>query len=172
MPPMRTAALLSVALCAFSLAGCGQQKQTGPDVSASETAPVVAPPMPAVTAVPGDAHPMAGFDTLDRDHDGRISSAEHAQAAQALFEMIDMEHDGNLSMDELKAAAPALADIDGLTPDKLMAIADADHDGKLTLAEWMAFANARFGLLDRNDDGFIDRAEWDAPHPPIPPVGK
>lgn len=172
MPSPRTAAQLCIALCALCLAGCNQHKQTGPDVSASETAPVVAPPMPAVTAVPGDAHPMAGFETLDRDRDGRISSAEHAQAAQVLFEMIDMEHDGNLGIDELKAAAPALADIDGLIPDRLMAIADADHDAKLTLSEWMAFANARFGLLDRNDDGFIDRAEWDAPHPPIPPVGE
>ncbi|WP_225207411.1 EF-hand domain-containing protein [Novosphingobium huizhouense] len=170
MSSSRAAALLAIALCALSLGGC-KQKQTGPDVAASETAPVVAPAMPPVTAVPRSAHPMADFAALDRDHDGRIASAEHAQAAQALFEMVDMQHDGNLGLDELKAGAAALADIDGVTPERLLAIADADHDGKLTLSEWMAFANARFGLLDRNGDNFVDRAEWDAPHPPLPPVG-
>ena len=171
MPSIRALALTAIALGVLSVGGC-KQKETGPDVGARATAPAVAPPLPPVTAVPGDEHPMAGFERLDRDRDGRIVSAEHAQAAQSLFEMIDMQHDGNLGIDELKAAGPALADIDGLTAEKLLAIADADHDGKLTLSEWMAFANARFGMLDRNGDGVIDRTEWDAPHPPLPPIGE
>lgn len=156
--------LLSVALVGMlALAAC-KQKETGPDVAASATAPVVA-------ASPRPSRPMADFATLDADRDGRISAAEHAQAAQALFEMLDAEHDGNLVRDELQSGAVALADIHGLTPDKLLAIADNDHDGRITLSEWIAFANARFGLLDRNGDGFVDQAEWSAPRPPMPSSG-
>ncbi|MBN9046577.1 MAG: EF-hand domain-containing protein [Rhizobiales bacterium] len=49
--------------------------------------------------------------------------------------------------------------------------ADADHDGKISLAEWTAFRtkhNAKgdpskfFKLIDTNHDGFIDHDELDA----------
>jgi Ca2+-binding EF-hand superfamily protein len=131
------------------------------------TAPVVAP-APAVTAVPPTVHPLSDFATLDANHDGRISSAEYARAAQSLFEMIDMEHDGTVTLQELEAARGVLGDLDGLDPKRILALADADQDGKLTLGEWMAFNNARFDRIDANDDGFIDRAEWNAPHPAPP----
>ena len=41
---------------------------------------------------------------MDTNHDGRITSAEHAAAAQRMFSRADANHDGFLSKDELEAA--------------------------------------------------------------------
>lgn len=168
--PRRAGVLAACMVAALALTGC-EQKETGPDVTATAPAPVVAPSLPPVTAVPASQNPLADFAALDPDGDGRVSSADYARSSQALFEMIDMEHDGNLALAELQSGAAALGDIDGLTPAKLLGIADNDHDGKLTLSEWMAFNNARFDLIDRNDDGVVDSAEWDAPRAMVPPLG-
>jgi hypothetical protein len=150
----RTIARIALLAGLIALAGC-EHKETGPEEQDTRTtAPVVAAPAPAVTAVPPTVHPLSDFATLDANHDGRIASAEYARAAQSLFEMIDMEHDGTVT--------------DGLDPKRILALADADQDGKLTLGEWMAFNNARFDRIDANDDGFIDRAEWNAPYPAPP----
>jgi len=110
-------------------------------------------------------HPITDFATLDPDHDGRVPSADYARAAQALFTIIDMNRDGNITLAEMLAAQDVLGDVDGLDPAALFALTDNDRDGKMTLGEWMAFNNARFDRIDTNDDGVIDRAEWDAPHP-------
>ena len=40
-----------------------------------------------------------------------------------------------------------------------VAASDTDFDGKVTLAEWDQSARRRFDLLDKNQDGRIDRAE-------------
>lgn len=154
---------LALALSAGLLAGCGQKdKDTGPDVVPEASAPFVAPPETPAAVVPPAENPLASFERLAGSGNGRISSAVYAQAAQHLFEMMDTENDGNLSADELAAGARLLAQIDGLTPDRLMTIADNDKDGKINLSEWMAYHNARFSRIDSNGDGMIDRAEWDA----------
>lgn len=164
----RTIARIALLAGLIALAGC-EHKETGPEEQDTRTtAPVVASPAPAVTAVPPTVHPLSDFDRLDANHDGRISSAEYARAAQSLFEMIDMEHDGTVTLQELEAARGVLGDLDGLDAKRILALADADEDGKLTLGEWMAFNNVRFDRIDANDDGFIDRAEWNAPHPAPP----
>ena len=36
---------------------------------------------------------------------------------------------------------------------------DTNHDGKISKAEWMAFQEKQFRLLDKNGDGFITRDE-------------
>ncbi|MBB4614545.1 EF-hand domain-containing protein [Novosphingobium taihuense] len=167
---LRKGTFLLAPLCAaLLLTGCdGKEKETGPDVSPTASIPAVAAPEPPVTAVPPSRNPLSSFDGLDAAHDGRISSAEYAQGAQSLFEMMDMQHDGNLDLQELQAGAAMLVEIDGLKPQALLDAVDTDHDGKLTLSEWMAFNNTRFTLIDANGDGMIDRAEWEAPHPPLP----
>ena len=40
---------------------------------------------------------------MDTNHDGRITAAEHAAAAQAMFARMDANHDGYLSRAEVKA---------------------------------------------------------------------
>lgn len=149
---------------AAPLVAC-QNKETGPDPAASAAVAVIASPPVPVAQVPPTVHPITDFASLDPDDDGRVPSADYARAAQSLFTMMDMNRDGNVTPPEMGAAGTVMGDIDGLTPAALFAAADIDRDGKMTLAEWMAFNNARFDCIDTNDDGVIDRAEWDAPHP-------
>lgn len=40
---------------------------------------------------------------MDPDHDGKVSAAEHAAAAQAMFEKADADRDGMLSHEEMMA---------------------------------------------------------------------
>ena len=58
----------------------------------------------------GGMHAMmeAHMQAMDSDHDGRITAAEHAAAAQAMFTRADANHDGYLSQDEMKAAHDAM----------------------------------------------------------------
>ena len=45
----------------------------------------------------------ARFSSMDTNHDGRITAAEHAVAAQAMFARMDANHDGYLSRAEIEA---------------------------------------------------------------------
>lgn len=161
--------ILTLGLPLALLSACGEkEKDTGPDVVPEASAPFVAPSEEPAAIVPPAENPLGSFDRLAAQADGTISSAVYAKAAQQLFEMMDVEHDGNLSADELAAGAKLLIQIDGLTPDGVLKIADNDKDGKINLSEWMAYHNARFSRFDSNGDGMIDRAEGDAAPKPAP----
>ncbi|SMC80464.1 EF-hand domain-containing protein [Novosphingobium sp. B1] len=155
--------ILALGLPLAVLSGCGDtEKDTGPEVVPEASAPFVAPSEVPAAVVPPADNPLGSFDRLAVQADGQISSAVYAKAAQQLFEMMDVEHDGNLSAEELAAGARLLVQIDGMTPDALLKIADNDKDGKINLSEWMAYHNGRFTRFDSNGDGMISRAEWDA----------
>jgi hypothetical protein len=48
--------------------------------------------------------------TVDSNHDGRISAAEHAAHAQAMFTRMDGNHDGMVDKAELEAGMKAMHD--------------------------------------------------------------
>ena len=51
-----------------------------------------------------DHEGMAGMHgMMDANHDGNITAAEHAAAAQAMFSRMDSNHDGYLSKAEVEA---------------------------------------------------------------------
>ena len=124
--------------------------------------PTVAATMPATVADPAATRVLMTFDGVDTDHDGFVSSAESARAADNIFDAIDTQQDGTLTDEEYTAARVAL----GLTSlpgsEELIARADQDGDGKLTLAEWIASEDQAFRAADRNGDGKLDREEWNA----------
>lgn len=61
----------------------------------------------------------------------------------------------------LAAGGAAMAARDhGLGP---LGHVDADNDGKVTRAEWLAAANARFASIDRNGDGTLIVGELPPP---------
>lgn len=124
----------------------------------------------------------------DTNQDGQISPAELTAAADAYFKQWDTNSDGNLSIDELSAGlksllppspagAQAMAIVNGAavqvspdempTPDKqltkqIMAQADANQDGLLSLQGLNDWLNKSFSQWDKNSDGSLDGSEVSA----------
>lgn len=162
---------LAVAGALVLLGGC-QNTETGPDdYDTSASAPVVATPVPAITADPEAAKPLTSFEGKDANGDGVISQAEYAKAAQSIFQRMDADSNGTVTVQEMDAARTALGmNHPDVSSEKLIEQADSDGDGKLTLSEWMANANAQFDAMDTNKDGSIDHLEWDTAHPEATPA--
>lgn len=133
------------------------------------------------------ADAVAFFQRLDLNHDGVIDGAELSAyeqtvapeilpsiarlSAKDLPSSVDGEAQNRKSEEieneaasgeENRPKAPLLAGatVFGITPEpEPVSAADTDFDGKVTMAEWMAAAQRRFDLLDKNHDGRILRSE-------------
>jgi hypothetical protein len=129
----------------------------------------------------------AFFRQLDRNHDGVIDGSEVSAYEQDVAPEIlprvarltardipplpSNDPDVNRERREVNAAANSQATrpragllagaaVFGVTPEpEPVAASDTDFDGKITLAEWDQSARRRFDLLDKNQDGRIERAE-------------
>jgi Ca2+-binding EF-hand superfamily protein len=124
--------------------------------------------------------------TCDLNHDGVVSLAELKQVASACFKLWDTNNDGNLSQEELSNAlkglfpAPppggmqAMRMINGVavqvppdempTPDKqlakhLLAAADSNKDGALSLQELNDYLDKSFSQWDQDGNGSLDAQE-------------
>ena len=165
---VRTAGAIAAGIAALMLAGCNG-KETGPEEAATDSIPATATPVAAATADPAAAKPLASFAGMDGDNDGFVSSAEHAKATQTMFQMMDADASGSVSVAEMDAARDAVGGSTALSSEKKIATIDGDGDGKLTLAEHVAGANAMFARMDANKDDRLDRAEWDKGHAGLKP---
>ena len=89
----------------------------------------------------------------------------------AMFDMIDTNHDGNISRDEF-ARAPMNHGMDdgkmgggdhggmgGGGMARMWSMADANHDGRVTLKEATDMALMRFDRMDANHDGQVTPEE-------------
>jgi Ca2+-binding EF-hand superfamily protein len=127
--------------------------------------------------------PSKVFDRLDTNHDGQISAAEAAaharharksgEAAQArpagftgLYARADTNKDNVLTRaefdamgQELKARMEHASVRRGGTAVRMFDRADADKDGRVTLAEMQQAALAQFERMDLNHDGTVTPAE-------------
>ena len=118
-----------------------------------------------------DAH----FAQLDANHDGILTKAELAaeqqrelaqakaaveQQMRTRFNQLDTNKDGQLSFQEFLAMAPALKATE--SPDQLLQRLDANHDGKVTTAEFRGPEIAKFDKADANHDGVVTPAEAQA----------
>jgi len=96
------------------------------------------------------------------------TKAEAEARAEMLFNRLDVNHDGAVTQDEVDQFAKAMdAQTGGDTNitariARRMAEADADHDGKITLAEAKASADRRFDAADTNHDGTVTPEESEA----------
>ncbi|MCK9540538.1 MAG: hypothetical protein M0R03_00740 [Novosphingobium sp.] len=155
-PVWRAGAALAASL---ALAGCGMgEKRDDPPVS--REAPTVAPSMPLTIADPGATAALRSFAGRDADRDGWISGAENATAEARIFQAIDADQDGSVSARELDAARLALGLVTLPGSEDIIARADQDGDGKLTLAEWIAHEGQTFKAADTDGDGRLSRREY------------
>lgn len=121
------------------------------------------------------------FDKMDANHDGKLDSADRAAHMGQMFDMIDSDHNGSLSRAEFaamhqrgpagdagahegmgkgmgmgKAMGPGGEHGMGM---KMIAMADANHDGAVTRAEFLVGAGQHFDMMDANHDGNLTKAE-------------
>jgi Ca2+-binding EF-hand superfamily protein len=122
---------------------------TGAAALAGQTTP------PAEGAPGGRGGMMMRADT---NGDGKISREEFLAASEQRFTRMDKNSDGFITADELGEMASR-------GPGGGVMAADADHDGKVSHAEFIALATTRFAKLDANGDGQITPDEMSALRP-------
>lgn len=108
-----------------------------------------------LAAMPASAQDMT---TADINHDGMITRAEFAAARLATFNRLDRNGDGVISQADIGRIARFRPSA-GQALQRLIATADANHDGQVTRDE---MGNAPMPVFDRadiNHDGVIDRNE-------------
>ena len=133
------------------------------------TAIALASAATVVLAAPADGQARRGamlerLKAADTNGDGLISKAEAAALPRlaAHFDQIDTNHDGQVSFDELHAFHAANRGAKGDRAAKMLKSIDTDGDGKISKAEALAAAAARFDRADANRDGFLTVEEMKA----------
>ena len=148
------------------------------EVSREELAAGLMPPPPPPPARPAAGTPPQGgrFDPQtmlarlkesDKNGDGKWSKDELPERMRENFDRIDQNKDGSVDEAELKQMFAMMARFagGGGAPgggefiDRLIREADKDNDGKLSKDEAPPRMKENFDRIDRNKDGFIDRAE-------------
>lgn len=130
------------------------------------------------------------FDRMDANHDGKLDQADRAARKTQMFAKLDTDKNGQLSPAELEAGhklrpgrsegAPGgdHAGMAGMDHGKMGGhkmggrgmhggmgrMADANKDGTVTRAEFVAAALTRFDAGDSNRDGSLTPAERQAAH--------
>lgn len=114
-------------------------------------------------AIPG----APTFEAWDQNKDGRVTFSEFRVAMVAQFKQVDKNQDKIVTVDEALDMLPAL--VRGMAKPKVeeyIRWQDSNRDGKLSLAEVLAYCQTRFKNIDTNHDGYISQAEFD--HRPLP----
>jgi Ca2+-binding EF-hand superfamily protein len=110
---------------------------------------------------------LPDFTTLDADANGQITTEELDAAQAARFATADANTDGGLSADEIIAQIEARrAEMMAARAQRMIEEKDANADGLLQAEELLDARAPRaavmFAMLDTNEDGSVDQAEFDA----------
>lgn len=121
----------------------------------------------SIVVVASVTAPAAADDRLDQqlsntdtNHDKRIDQTEYRRRMVEVFYLADDNKDGLLVIEELREQEPV--------SDEAFANADKNHDGKLSMQEFIEYRMIDFSKADTNGDGIltIDEIEaWNASHP-------
>jgi hypothetical protein len=126
---------------------------------------LAAPGDPPAPASERPARVNAGIMRYDINKDGIVDRAEWKTGQEARFKRLDTNGDGRLSQDEVFARTPAAgnsvlpSDRQAQRQSTYFLRVDADKDGFVSLAEFMAQADRNFVRCDINKDGRTDTAE-------------
>lgn len=111
---------------------------------------------------------------IDTDADGIISASEASQHASTGFAQFDADGDDQISEDEYQDSAPVMMPMGRRNTERLYVnrsarfkAMDADSDGMVTLAEFMAKAQSSFEAADANKDGKVTVWEFRAERNPF-----
>jgi Ca2+-binding EF-hand superfamily protein len=105
-------------------------------------------------AAPAAEEPAAAFARIDGNHDGRVTREEW-QGGLGEFQALDRNSDGVLTRDEFLST-----DLAHARQERLFRWMDANHDNRVTQAEWRGDLT-KFQRLDRNHDGVVTLAEME-----------
>jgi Ca2+-binding EF-hand superfamily protein len=110
--------------------------------------------------------PSDEFAEMDGNNDGKVSSSEHETYARKSFDSIDTDHDDKVSMAELDAAQGRITDHEGGSPymnsAQKIRSRDANADGFVSQGEQADAAAARFQELDADHNGELTPQEFDS----------
>ena len=136
---MKTSTRLALAF--LTLAGVAGAAATPPTTS------------PAVTI----RGPAMRFDRLDADQSGDVTFEEFSAAMQSRIGDADKDGDGKMTVAEIAS------EIERMRTERMarriVERFDTDGDGMLTAAEIELRQKKMFALLDRNDDGKVEKDE-------------
>ena len=97
------------------------------------------------------------FERTDADKSGDITFEEFAEAMNGRMGLADADTDGKLSVEEIAAELEKMRY--RRMAERMVKRFDADGDGALTTAEVESRQKKMFALLDRNDNGKVERSE-------------
>jgi Ca2+-binding EF-hand superfamily protein len=114
-----------------------------------------------LAAGPAAAQSLADFERIDADKDGAVSAAEFEAARRRDFDNLDANKDGRLSREEFVRPRGAGPDLVRLRERRFAEI-DTDKSQSISWGEYLAHGQHQFGVLDRDRDGRVTRAEFEA----------
>src|SRR4249919_878528 len=113
--------------------------------------------------------PKEAFDRLDANKDGSISRDEFTKGQEERFEKrIEIREQRKEALKDGKPGekqAFRMHHMGGPGGNRMIVMADSDHDGKITLAEAEAMALQHFDQMDTNHDGQVTPEERRASRP-------
>lgn len=101
----------------------------------------------------GQGRGVHGLRLLDTDGDQAVSRAEIEAAAASRFAAIDADRDGQATVEEIRRYREQQR---AERQQRRLARLDADGDGRISQAEFVARRLAQMERLDRNGDGVLD----------------
>jgi Ca2+-binding EF-hand superfamily protein len=103
------------------------------------------------------------FESMDTNHDGKLSPEEHAAVAAHMFQTMDANGDRKVTATEMAAAYQKTTGTKmpkgAASAAEIIKTVDINGDGVLSADEHAEIAKAMFKTMDTNHDSYLSKAE-------------